>query len=97
MTRHVRFIVADPYGLWAEGDTATDLGRESSHPDAPDIYLFGLAKQIIALHDPWNRGLVVTLADPKCGFCHGEAVHNASHWIGGRRRVAPCPRCGGIP
>jgi hypothetical protein len=55
----VRFTADDPYGGWSEGENAEDLGWESDHPSAPPIRLFRLANdEVIALTDPFERGLV---------------------------------------
>jgi len=59
-TKTVRFVADDEYGAWRAGDEAVDLGRESEHPDAPDIRLLRRVAcgQTFALTDPFGRGLV---------------------------------------
>jgi hypothetical protein len=58
----VRFTLDDPGALWCEGDTAIDLGWESTLPeDDPDfvpVRLLGFEGQTLALTDPFGRGLI---------------------------------------
>jgi len=56
----VRFVEDDRYGMWQAGDIASEMGRESDDPEAPDIYLFEMAltMQVLALFDPYTLGLV---------------------------------------
>lgn len=59
----VRFVAADPGGLWRENDLATDKGWECGLPeDDPDFTPVRLLEtesgETLALTDPWGRGLI---------------------------------------
>ena len=57
--RVVQFLTTDPHGLWNVGDEAIDMGRESEHPDAPNIRLLRLHDgQVITLHNPIGNGVI---------------------------------------
>lgn len=59
-TKMVRFVADDVYGAWSAGDEAMDLGRESDHPDAPNLRVLRLTRdgQTLVLSDAFERGLV---------------------------------------
>lgn len=59
MSDTVRFVNDDRYGAWSAGEVASDIGRESDHPDAPNIRCIQMQDgQVLALHDPYGRGIV---------------------------------------
>jgi hypothetical protein len=60
----VEFAADDPYGLWAKGDRAEDLGWES---EGVPIRLLRLLRddgtgQVLALTSPYSRGLIRAIA-----------------------------------
>lgn len=59
----VRFTSDDKWGVWKTGDLADDLGRESDHPNAPDIQLLRLHRdgQMLSLTAPYARGMIETV------------------------------------
>jgi hypothetical protein len=56
----VRFVADDPFALWTAGDTADDLGPESTHSDAPPILLLRLHRtgELVSLESPRERGII---------------------------------------
>lgn len=61
--RLVRFLNADPMGLWGKGDLAEDLGPET--PGIPELRLFRLRSsgELISLTFAYTRGLVERVAE----------------------------------
>jgi hypothetical protein len=51
-------MCSDNDGLWIESEEAIHVGRESDRPDAPDWHVFRVGTQIIALWNPFDRGIV---------------------------------------
>lgn len=61
----VRFVLADPGGLWGKGDLADDLGPET--PSVPELRLLRIRAtgELVSLTWPYTRGLIERV--PECG------------------------------
>lgn len=62
LPKFVVFTTDDCWGLWRKNELAEDLGWETARLDAPPVRLLRLRGEVIALYDPFTRGLV---AEPR--------------------------------